>query len=210
MSAPPSEESGKGGSGGAIFGARPETLLHSPFFTAFRFVEYESAQAIGAGRTWRGYRPCAPHLADGATLNLEIDAEGGVDQLTLCLDRGSVDGAVDSRFARDLAASFLVWSLPEADRAAIGDLIEEIGDRTRSGAAAPPVSDTRAAATLPRFPSAGYRVFLGHQGNFDQDLPDSQLRIVNLNWSRRHDQAATPPGYDGETVWLWLIVRRRR
>jgi hypothetical protein len=61
---------------------------------------------------------------------------------------------------------------------------------------------------LPRFPSPGYRCFLGHEGAFDQDLGQTALRLVNLNWQRRPLEVMTPPGYDSETMWIWLIVRR--
>ncbi|HVJ34424.1 MAG TPA: hypothetical protein VND94_15015 [Terriglobia bacterium] len=194
----------KGIGSGGILGSRPELLLQSPLFGDFRFAEYEPAKPIGAGRTWHGYRPGAERIRDAATLNLEIDTEGSIDRLTLCLDRNLIERPADGSFARGLAAGFLTCTLSEAGRLALGGLIDEISNIPVSNM--PAASDP--AAILPRFPSPGYRVFLGHQADFDQELPDSQFRIVNLNWSRRRDQVATPPGYDGETMWLWLIARR--
>lgn len=194
VAAPTRMAADSAGIGGGFLGNRPELLLQSGLFGDFRFAEYEPAKPIGAGRTWHGYRPDAQRIRDAVTLNLEVDAEGSIDRLTLCLDRDLIERAADSSVARHLATGFLACILSEAGRSALGGLIDEIGDP---------------AALLPRFPSPGYRVFLGHQADFDQDLPGGQFRIVNLNWSRRRDQIATPPGYDGETMWLWLIVRRR-
>jgi hypothetical protein len=84
-------------------------------------------------------------------------------------------------------------------------LIDEIGDFRGSRVirhASMPEPD------LPHFPSPACRTFLGYQGDFDLTLATTDLRFVNLNWQRRELNVATPPGYDAETKWFWLILRR--
>lgn len=179
----------------------------SEFFTWFHLARYEAPRAIGDGQTWHGYRPTSPKFHNLVTVNLETDRREQIDRLTLCLDRQFIESPTDAPFARDITRSFLSWALSAADSQRAGSLIDEIGDFRAS-----PVPVIRHVSMpepeLPQFPSPAYRTFLGYQGDFDQELETIDLRFVNLNWQRRELDVATPPGYDGETKWFWLIVRR--
>jgi hypothetical protein len=180
-----------------------------PFFAAYQLIASEAVRSLGEGRSWHGFRPEQPGLSTLFTLNLEADAASLIERATLCLDRNLIARPREAAFVRDLAKRFLIWALPAEDRHLAAPLIEEIGG-LRHG----PGTVTRHAdlpqPDLPRFPSPGYRCFLGHEGSFDQDLGMSALRLVNLNWQRRPLAVMTPPGYDAETMWIWLIVRRLR
>jgi len=164
------------------------------FFTAFDFIAYEPAKPIGGGQVWHGYRPADPRFHGLATLNLETDQSEVIDRLTLCLDRAGLLYPGTGAFLRHIAGDFLNWALPAADQAAVAELVVEIHGS--------------ATSDLRPFPSPGYRAFLGHEGEAEFSLASSELRIVNLNWRRHPDDVATPPGYDRETMWLWLTVRR--
>lgn len=199
-------ETGDRQSDGAI-GVSLAVAVATDFFTWFHLQPDEAPRDIGAGHVWHSYRPSGSNFHNLATLNLETDLLQQIDQATLCLDRAFIEHAKDGASARDIAKRFLDWVLPEADRALVASLIDEIGDMQSCTApviryADAPIPD------LSHFPSPGYRTFLGYQGDFDQDLATTHLRFVNLNWQRRPLDVVTPPGYDAETMWIWLIVRR--
>lgn len=185
------------------------SALTSSFFLRFELSEYEPPKAIGNGRNWHGFHLGESRFQSLVTLNLETNAAGFIDCLTLCLDRAILSQPTDRSFARDIAESFLTWALPVDDRLSVAELVAEIGDISRYGSIVSPHAEI-SRSDLPHFPSPGYRVFLGYESEFEQELAGSRLRIVNLNWSRRHVEMLTPPGYDGETMWMWLIVRPRR
>ncbi len=172
------------------------------FFVTFGLQLYEPATALGNGVTWHGFRPRADIAGrgSGATLNLETDAAGRVVRATLCLDHAWIAGAETRLAARRMSGNFLRWALSQEDGALIDELVAEIEEARRDGGGA--------AAGLPQFPSAGYRSFLGYQEAFEQELADCHLKIANRNWHRRDAASAAPPGYDSETRWLWITVRR--
>lgn len=198
-------------SSGAI-GQALSAAARSDFFNWFHMTRDEAPRAIGDGRIWHGYRPSGPKFHELVTLNFETDRCDRIDRATLCLDRKCIESSIDAPFARDIACSFLIWALPAADRRLAAPLIDEIGDFR--GSVVPIRHDAGLhhasipTPDLPRFPSPAYRTFLGYQGDFDQELEAMALRFVNLNWQRRDVNVATPPGYDAETKWFWLIVRR--
>src|ERR1700745_581006 len=136
-------------------------------FTWFHLAQDEAPREIGEGRIWHGDRPSGPKFHDLVTLNIETDAVGQIERTTLCLDRQFVERPTDAAFARDIARSFLIWALPAGAQAEARSLIDEIGDLRplsipviRHAGVPQPV--------LPRFPSPGYRTFLGYQGEHDQ------------------------------------------
>jgi hypothetical protein len=178
-----------------------------PFFTWFHLVPSEAKRELGEGRCWHGFRPEGARFNALVTLNLETDAASLIERATLCLDRGFIERPADAPFARDIAKSFFNWALSADDRRLAAPLIDEIGD-LRRGPGTVIQHTSVPQPELPRFPSPGYRCFLGHEGAFDQDLGQTALRLVNLNWQRRPLEVMTPPGYDSETMWIWLIVRR--
>lgn len=183
------------------------SAVQMPFFGIFAFHQYEPATALGNGLHWHGFRPQPDRsrqqgeAGGGATLNLEIDASGHIVSATLCLDHVWIAGpSLEARRkARRMAAGYLRWALSPRDRAAVIGLIEEI-----DGSA----GDDDESEGMPQFPSPGYRSYLGYQEFAEQELADCDLRIANRNWHRRDAAAAAPPGYDAETSWLWITVRR--
>jgi hypothetical protein len=176
-----------------MLGDRLDAALSNEFFQWFHLERYEPPQALADGKTWHGFRPEGKKFRDLVTLNLETAADR-IAETTLCLDRAFVEHAKDGAFARDLAASYLRWTLSQEEQASIRDFMSELGDLgpnvIRLASAVPP--------PVPAQPSNAYRVFIGRDKDCEIALPGKILRLVNL-------QARDGPR-DPRHDWIWLRV----
>jgi hypothetical protein len=179
-----------------MLGRRLSIATWDDFFRRFHWERYEPPSRLAGGNVWNGFRPRGEAFRGFATLNIETDAEDRILDIKLCLDRAFIEHPRNGVLARDLAASFLRWSLSEEEQIAIAGFLRELGDLgpnvIRLGKPpAPPDGE----------PSPTYRVFLGRDKEYDTDFPDRRLRLVNL-------QARDGPR-DPQHDWIWLQLHKR-
>jgi hypothetical protein len=176
-----------------MIGAALKPALDREFFRWFSLARYEPAQALAEGRTWHGFRPSGEKFQAMATVNLETDAADRIVDAKLCLDRAFIEHEKDGPFARDLTASFLRWALPEAQQAAIGGFLNELGDLGPNV-----IRLSRTPPAPPGSPGPLYRVYLGRDKDAAQPLGGMVLRLTNL-------QARDGPR-DPRHDWIWIRV----
>lgn len=168
------------------------------FFRWFHLVRYESPRGLADGAIWHGFRPEGEKFRDLVTVNLETDRLGCIADAKLCLDRAFIEHPKDGSFARDIAASFLRWTLSEIAQKDVGGFLEELGDLGPNVIRFKPGS---APASAPRKgTSALYRVYLGEEKDAAVDLAGMSLRLTNL-------QARDGPR-DPQHDWIWIRVVR--
>jgi hypothetical protein len=177
-----------------MLGRKLTDSVDHDFFRWFHLVRYEAPRGLADGATWHGFRPEGERFRDLATVNLETDRAGRIADAKLCLDRAFVEHPQDGRFARDIAASFLRWILPDVVCSGLGDFLEELGDLGPNVIRLKGVPLPVAAEP----PSALYGVYLGRDKDAAVSLRGITLRLTNL-------QARDGPR-DPQHDWIWIRV----
>jgi hypothetical protein len=174
-----------------------EAALEHDFFRWFGLQRYEPPQSLAGGGVWHGFRPDGAAFRDFVTVNLETDGTGRIADAKLCLDRAFIGHPQHGAFARDIAASFLRWSLGGAEQEQLRDFLAELGDLGPNV-----IRLARAPVPQPPGPTTDlYRVFLGETKDAARALPGKTLRLVNL-------QARDGPR-DPQHDWIWIQLRLR-
>jgi hypothetical protein len=168
----------------ALRGRRPPLIgtladeRKGKFFSWFHLEERKAVSAEADGRSWHYYRPQGSTFQTLVKLDVLTSSDDQIVGARLSLDRSFIDDRRNAAFARDIAKSFLTWSLcNEPDKGAHA-LIANIADLGASGS---PVI-MRASAAPPPLPpdtSGGYAVFLGRRDQATLAL--SRVRLILRN-----------------------------
>jgi hypothetical protein len=179
-----------------MLGRKVAEAADHDFFRWFHLVRYEAPRQLADGATWHDFRPEGAQFRDLVTVNLETDSSDRITDAKLCLDRAFIEHPKDGPFARDIAASFLRWSVPreEQGRDDLIAFLQELGDFG-------PNVIRLAGPPAPRCdPTALSRVFLGQDKEGAISLGQAQLKLVNLQAREGHRD----PQHD----WIWIRVLR--
>jgi len=182
-----------------MLGQKVAEAADHDFFRWFHLVRYEAARRLADGTTWHGFRPEGAQLRDLVTVNLETDSAGRIVDAKLCLDRAFIEHPKDGSFARDIAASFLRWSVPKGEqgRDALVAFLQELGDL---GPNVIRLAGARPSVVPQDDPTPLSRVFLGQDKESGVALGAARLRLINL-------QAREGPR-DPRHDWIWIQVLR--
>jgi hypothetical protein len=136
-----------------------QTEQGSDFFTFFNLEPVGAPISAAGSQTWHSFRPSGAAFRKLVELDVLTAADGTIVAAYLGLDRSFIDDPGNGIFARDIAKSFLTWTVRKPSPE-IGNLIANLANPAASGtvvimsgpAPAPPPPDT----------TGGYAVYLGH------------------------------------------------
>jgi hypothetical protein len=148
------------------------------FFTWFHLAPRQASSPGDDGRTWHHFHPEGSNFQHLVKLDVLTTPSDEIVAARLSLDREFVEDRRNSPFARDIAKSFLAWSLRhEPGRATAQPLIGNIATfgafgatvLTRGDAPQPPVDTT-----------GGYAVYLGRREEATLSLTRIRLTLRNV------------------------------
>jgi hypothetical protein len=151
-------------------------------FFEFFHLEQTRSKVDDSQHTIMSFRPDAPTFHDLVELKVKLNQDEFILNSELSIARSFLDGRFPNGvFAADLAKSFLQFSIPEARQDPVGELIEEIWNRSHGEVKKIPVpAAKRAEAGLPSMPSLAYLTYVGAQESYLQALSGGTLRLNNI------------------------------
>jgi hypothetical protein len=151
------------------------------FFTWFQLAERRAPAAPGGdGRTWHYFHPGGAAFQNLVKLDVQTAPDDEIVAVRLSLARSFVEDRRDSPFARDIAKSFLIWSLKHDPGQGAQPLIDNIAALAASGA---PVIMRAGAAppTPPADTTGGYAVYLGRRDEATLALTRTGVTLRNIS-----------------------------
>jgi hypothetical protein len=175
----------------ALFGRASPTAIgrladerKGAFFAWFNLVPRSAPAADRDGRMRYGFHPSGPAFQEFVKLDLTVVHDDTIVGAQLGLDRAFVEDASKGPYARDIAKSFLTWTLRQEPSPGARALIANIANLAASGT---PVI-VRAGA-MPPPPSAdssgGYDVYLGQRVAARLSLASASVALRNTANGRR-------------------------
>lgn len=198
--------------------AAAETLAEerkSHFFTWFNLTPSCPPVPAAEFRIWHCFRPSGARFRPLVEVAVQTDANDNVFDRRIGIDRSFIDDRRNSPFARDIAKSFLQWSLPEPVPAEVRNLIQHIASLAASGA---PVIAHEGAFKEPATPDAtgGYGVYVGRSARVVLSAGPAGLKLINLPGSLPdgvhsiQTEGSTPAPAAGGANWLLIEVKAPR
>lgn len=130
----------------------------SGFFTWFHLAPGGSPVAAGNSQAWHSFRPSGPAFHALVQVDVLCEADGKIDAASLGLERSFIESPANGVFARDIAKSFLIWTVRKPSPAT-ANLIANLADL--SGAGTTIIMQGPAPSPPPPDTTGGYRVYLG-------------------------------------------------
>jgi hypothetical protein len=175
----------------------------------FRFFHLESTGTTASGaQTWHSFRPSGPTFHALVEVDVLAGADGAISAASIGLERSFINDSRNVVFARDIAKSFLAWTI-RSPSPPTGNLIANIADLSRAGGtiilrephARPPPPDTTGA----------YAVYLGRVQR--ASIADAGLTLTFTNFPGTLPSArifaadtASPQGAGNGAGWLCIDV----
>jgi hypothetical protein len=166
-----------------LLGMKIDQAKKTDFFTFF-CLEQKASEKTSADGVMLTFKPGSAKFARLVTVRVTLDVEQTIRGMELELSRSFIDHSFDGVFARDIAKSMLIDTLPKADAAKVRDLINEIAHGKMPGRETVIISGRR-PPKLPEQPTEGYQTFLGKRETFSRELVKTHLEMHN----RKNDEA---------------------
>jgi hypothetical protein len=168
----------------ALLGAPPRGLVleqarAGEFFTFFQLERTCAPRPTLDGQFWHCFRPGGEKFRSLVELAVLTDSADRVVSARLGLDRAFVDHATDGVFARDIAKSYLSWSIPRPIPSAAALLIENIGDFPAAGT--PMIMRSPQPRPRGSDSTGGYDVYLGRRRRVDIALERARITFANID-----------------------------
>lgn len=162
--------------GGGLLWKSIEDAQQTEFFRWFQLVETSRAKGKG-GRIVVRFRPSGEKFHDLVAVDAAVDRHI-IMSIDLLLARSFIDDARDGIFARDIAKSLLRAAPPDADRAALSGMANEIEFAHDYPLIVGPGYRPPA---LPPHPSPGFQTYLGRRDSYEQAFSESRLRLEQIH-----------------------------
>jgi hypothetical protein len=154
------------------------------FFAWFNLEERSAPSPGGNGRMRYFFHPAGPAFQQFVTLDLTVARGGEIVGAVLAIDRDFVEDNRNGVFARDIAKSFLTWTLRHEPSGRARPLIDNIASLASSGA--PVIMRADAAPPVPPVDdTGGYAVYLGQRAAAEIALEPLRLALRNRANGRR-------------------------
>jgi len=180
--------------------------LKSDFFGFFHLELAGDPIAVAGGQTWHGFRPSGPAFHDLVEVDVLTDSSGVIAAASLGIARSFIKDARDAVFARDIAKSFLAWTIRNPSPQ-IDNLIANVANLSGSGA--PVIMRGPAAPPPPRDTTGLYAVYFGN--SLGATITDGGITLTFTNFpgalpaERIFD--AAPATTTAGAGWLRIDVR---
>jgi hypothetical protein len=160
--------------------------LGSDFFRFFHLEPTGTTAAAGGSLTWHSFRPSGPAFHSLVEVDVLAGGDGAISAASIGLERSFINDPRNAVFARDIAKSFLAWTI-RSPSLPIGNLIANIADLSRAGGTVimrgphprPPPPDTTGAYDVYR--GRAQRASIADAGltltftNFPGTLPSARI-----------------------------------
>lgn len=151
-----------------LLGMTLEEAKKTDFFTFFHLKQTTTTPIGQGGFAEVLFKPESEQFAKLVTVKVLVSPKQDVVGMSLHLDRTFVDHRVNGLFARDIAKSMLLATLPEKDVAQKKDLVLEV--QSALGVR---------SSELPATPTAGYETYLGQREHDIEGLGETILCLAN-------------------------------
>ena len=182
-----------------------QTEQQSDFFTFFHLTPAGAPSAIAGGQAWHSFRPSGPAFHDLVEVDILAGADGAISAARIAVDRSFIDSPSNGVFARDIAKSFLSWSIRNPSPQ-IANLIANLADLSGTGGTV----IMRGTPSPPPPDATGlYNVYLGHAPR--ATLTDGGVTLAFTNFpgtlpADRAFAAETAPAGGDKAGWLRIDV----
>jgi hypothetical protein len=186
-----------------------KTEQSSEFFTWFHLAPVGTPTAVGDSQAWHSFRPTGSAFQALVQVDVLSEADGKIDAVSIGLERSFIDSLSNGVFARDIAKSFLAWTVRNPSPQ-IGNLIANLADL--SSARTTIIMHGPAPTPQPPDTTGGYRVFLGHDQHASFADDGVTLAFTNFPGSLPSERMFEPAGDQRATLaggsgWLRIDVR---
>jgi hypothetical protein len=134
-----------------------QTEQKSDFFSFFHLIPDGSPVAIAGAQSWQSFRPSGPSFHNLVEVDILTDKDGTIREARIGLDRSFINDPRNGVFARDIAKSFLTWSVRDPSPQTVS-LIANLADLSGAGST---VIVRDSAAPPPPDATGLYGVYLG-------------------------------------------------
>jgi hypothetical protein len=179
-----------------------QTEQKSDFFSFFHLIPDGSPVAAVGAQTWQSFRPSGPRFHSLVEVDVLTERDGTIRAARIGLDRSFINDPGRGVFARDIAKSFLDWSVRDPSPQIAG-LIANVADLSGAGGTVV----MRGSATPPPPDKTGlYVVYLGNEPQATLTDNGVTLTFTNLpgaltSASMIADKPASPATASGRG-WL--------
>lgn len=149
----------------------------SEFFNWFHLAEVAS-RANAEGGSTVSYRPSGPRFHQQAAVEVKVDKSGVVQSMDLVLLRSFIESRPNGPFARDIAASFLRDTLPEAAAAQITTFGAELQFRGESSQLVL-MGPSSSRPDLPDTPTPAYETYRGTRPRYEKNFSGIAWIMMN-------------------------------